>query len=174
MLRFMHLGQTEHVPVIHIVRRQAQVELLRSFGGEYILNSADPDFYNQLQVLAHQLKATLILDPVGGDQTQRLLDAAPSASTAVVYGSLSGRKMDGISNDPRKYVAGFYMPDWLAKKNILQVLWNLKRIQRLAMKELQTHIQKQFPLSQVQQALELYQTNPTAGKVLLVANPEKI
>ncbi len=170
----LHLGQSNHIPVIHIVRRQAQVELLRSMGGEYILNSSDPDFYVQLQRLAPQLKATLILDPVGGEQTQRLLDAAPSGSTAVVYGSLSGRKMDGIVNDPSKHVMSFYMPDWLAKKNLLQVLWNLKRVQQLAMKELQTHIQKQFPLSQIQQALELYQMNPTAGKVLLFMDLEKM
>ena len=170
----LRLGQTEHIPVIHIVRRQAQAELLHSFGGEYILNNSDPDFYVQLHRLAHQLNATLILDPVGGEQTQRLLDAAPTGSVAVVYGSLSGRKMDGIANDPSKHVMGFYMPDWLAKKNILQVLWNLRQVQRLAMKELQTHIQKQFPLSQVQQAFELYQTNPTGGKVLLVTNLETI
>lgn len=64
----LRLDQTEHVPVIHIVRRQAQIELLRSLGGEYILNNNDPDFYVQLQRLAHQLKATLILDPVGGNK----------------------------------------------------------------------------------------------------------
>lgn len=66
------------------------------------------------------------------------------------------------------------MPDWLAKKNILQVLWNLKHMQRLAMKELKTDIQKRFRLSEVQEALELYQTNPTAGNVLLLADLEKL
>lgn len=66
------------------------------------------------------------------------------------------------------------MPDWLAKKNILKVLWNLKHMQRLAMKELKTDIQKRFRLSEVQEALELYQTNPTAGNVLLLADLEKL
>lgn len=170
-------GQKEHIPVIHVVRRQAHIELLRSLGAEYILNNTDSDFYAQLRLLAQQLKATLILDPVGGEQTKQLLQAAPSGSTVVAYGSLSGRKVDkapGISSEPSKHVVGFYMPDWLAKKNILQLLWNLKRVQRLAMKELKTDIQKRFRLSEVQEALELYQMNPTAGKVLLLADSRKV
>ncbi len=167
----LRMGQSRHVPVIHIVRREAQVELLRSMGGEYILNSTDSDFDEKLHRLAHQLKATLILDPVGGDQTRQLLNAAPSGSTALVYGSLSGIKNDPASQgigDPTKHIEGFYMPDWLATKNILQVLWNLRRVEQLAKKELHTKIQKRFPLTQFQEALDLYQGNPTAGKVLLV------
>ena len=172
----LRLGQREHVPIIHIVRRQAQIGLLRSLGAQYILNNTDPDFYTELRQLAQQLKATLILDPVGGEQTPRLLAAAPNESTIVAYGSLSGRKSDiasGISNDPSKHIVHFYMPDWLAKKNLLQVLWKLKQVQWLAVKQLQTVIQKRFFLWEVQQALKLYQTNPTAGKVLLLADLQK-
>jgi NADPH:quinone reductase-like Zn-dependent oxidoreductase len=62
------------------------------------------------------------------------------------------------------------MPDWLRTKNILQVLWILRQVQRLAANELHTTIQGRYPLDQVQEALELYQANPTAGKVLLVPN----
>ena len=72
-----------------------------------------------------------------------------------------------------KRIAGFYLPDWIAKKNVLQVLMDIRRVQRLATHELQTTIQKRFTLSGVQRAIELYQKNPTAGKVLLVADPEK-
>src|SRR5574340_603753 len=54
----LRLGQTRHIPVIHLVRRRAQVDLLRSLGGTYILNSQDPDFPDQLRTLSHQLKAT--------------------------------------------------------------------------------------------------------------------
>ncbi len=62
------------------------------------------------------------------------------------------------------------MPDWLRTKNFLQVLWNLRRVQRLATNELHTSLQGRYPLHQVQEALALYQANPTAGKVLLVSN----
>ena len=169
----VRMGQSRHIPVIHIVRREAQVALLRSMEAKHILNSSDTDFDEKLHRLAHQLKATLILDPVGGEQTIRLLNVAPSHSTALVYGSLSGIKNDTASqilDDPTKHIEGFYMPDWLATKNILQVLWSLRRVQHLAKKELRTTIQGRFPLTQVQEALSVYQANPTRGKVLLVSN----
>jgi NADPH2:quinone reductase len=171
----LRLGQRNRIPVIHVVRREAQVELLCSLGGQYILNSTDANFTKQLRQLSHKLKATLILDPVGGEQTRRLLDAAPSGSTVLVYGTLSGIKKDTTSqgsSDPTKRVEGFYMPDWLARKNTLQVVCNLRRVQHLAARELHTNIHKRFPLAQVKGALELYQTNPTAGKVLLLMDPE--
>jgi NADPH2:quinone reductase len=173
----LRLGQTHKIPVVHIVRRQEQVDLLRSLGGEYILNSCDPDFLDRLRTLSNQLKATLILDPVAGEQTQQLLDAAPNGSTALVYGTLSGEKIEIAprdSSDADKRIAGFYLPDWLAKKDILQILADARRVQRLATNELQTTIYKRFPLSAVRPAIDLYQTHPTAGKVLLVADPEKI
>jgi NADPH:quinone reductase-like Zn-dependent oxidoreductase len=173
----LRLGQSYHVPIIHIVRRQAQVDLLRSLGAQHILNSTDANFIVQLHELSHQLKATLILDPVGGEQTQQLLDAAPSGSTALVYGSLSGIKSNTTShasNDPTKHIEGFFMPDWLARRNILQVLGYLMKVQRLAKKELCTKIQKQFPLSQVHEALASYQSNPMTGKLLLIADPSRL
>jgi NADPH:quinone reductase len=173
----LRLGQAYHMPIIHIVRRQAQVELLRSLGGEYILNSHDPDFLDRLRALSRQLKATLILDPVAGEQTQQLLAAAPNGSTALVYGSLSGSRIEitpGASSTDDKRVAGFYLPDWMAKKNVLQVLMDGWRVQRLAATELQTILQRRIPLSAAMQAIELYQANPTAGKVLLIADSSKI
>src|SRR5512143_3444628 len=76
----LRLGQIYNIPVIHIVRRQEQVQLLRTLGAQYILNSSKPDFYTQLRALSSQLNATLILDPVAGDQAQGLLDTAPEGS----------------------------------------------------------------------------------------------
>lgn len=173
----LRLGQTHDIPVIHVVRRQEQVELLRSMGGEYVLNSRHPDFDDQLRALCRRLRATLILDPVGGDQTQQLLAAAPDGSTALVYGSLSGRRIDTAAaamGEGRNRVEGFFLPDWLAKRSSLRVLLDLRRVQRLVTNELRTSVQERFPLPAAQHALERYRANPTAGKVLLVADPERV
>jgi NADPH:quinone reductase len=170
----LRLGQLYHIPIIHIVRRQEQAELLCSIGAQYVLNSSDPHFHAQLRKLSSQLKATLILDPVAGDRAQGLLDAVPDGSTLLIYGTLSGKRIDpqSLSQD-RKHIDGFFLPDWIAKRNIVQVLMDIRRVRHLVANELQTTIQKRFPLRAVQQAMALYQANPTAGKVLLLADSEK-
>ncbi len=171
----MRLGQKHHLPVINIVRRQAQVDLLHSLGAKYVLNSNDAGFREDLRKLAHDLKATLVLDAVGGDQTAQLLDAAPFGSTLLVYASLDGeprglepRLHDWVYEDKR--LAGFYLANWIAKQSFIQTLRDTWRVQRLARTSLQTAVQKRLPLSAVEEGLELYRANMTAGKVLLVAD----
>jgi NADPH:quinone reductase-like Zn-dependent oxidoreductase len=169
----LRLGRTKRIPIIHIVRRNEHVELLRSMGAEHVLNSSDSGFIDELRQLSDQLNATLILDPVGGEFTRRLLDAAPAKATALLYGSLAGMKEDIESQNmsgSTKHIEGFFMPDWLATKSIWQLLGYLMQVQRLAKKELHTNIHRQFRLTQVQDALALYRSNPSAGKVVLVPN----
>ncbi|HMB25416.1 MAG TPA: zinc-binding dehydrogenase, partial [Anaerolineales bacterium] len=122
---------------------------------------------------SQRLRATLILDPVAGDQVQGLLDAAPDGSTLLTYGALSGKRIDLQSlNQGGKRVIGFFLPDWIAKRNILQVLLDMRRVGQLVARELHTTVQKCFPLQAVEQAMALYQASPTAGKVLLLPNDE--
>ena len=173
----LRLGQQHHIPIIHIVRRAEQVDLLRTLGGEYVLNNHDPDFLDHLHTLAQKLRATLILDPVGGEQTQQLLTAAPAGSTVVLYGSLSGSHIAvtaQASHQSNTGVIGFFLPNWISQENIMQVLRDGWRVQHFAATTFRTAIQKRFPLTQVQQAIEHYQANPTAGKVLLVADPDQV
>lgn len=169
----LRLGLRYRVPVINVVRRQEQVDLLRSLGAEFVLRSDDSTFSSQLHNLTHRLKATLILDAVGGKLFQQLLSAAPFGSTVLLYANLSGEQ---LAIDPRglwsegKRVAGFFLGNWAAKRGILQVLRDTQRVRRLGATDLQTTIQKRLPLSAAQQAVEIYQNNMTAGKVLLVAD----
>lgn len=101
-----------------------------------------------------------------------LLDAAPAGSTVLVYGRMSGEDPEPASQgtqDGGKRIDRFFLPDWLAKKSILQVLLVARKVQRLATHELETSIRLRFPLSAVREAIEAYSANPTAGKVLLMA-----
>src|SRR5690349_16788102 len=60
----LRLGKKRNIPIIHVVRRQTQVDSVRKLGGEYILNSSDADFVEQLRTMAHKLRATLLLDAI--------------------------------------------------------------------------------------------------------------
>ncbi|MBK6284763.1 MAG: alcohol dehydrogenase catalytic domain-containing protein [Draconibacterium sp.] len=46
------MGKTQGIPVISIVRREEQVEILKAEGAEYIINSSDIDFEEKLKELA--------------------------------------------------------------------------------------------------------------------------
>jgi len=60
----LRMGKRLNIPVIHIVRRQTQVEEIRGQGSEHVLNSSDPDFLEKLRTTAHKLQATLFLMPL--------------------------------------------------------------------------------------------------------------
>lgn len=173
----LRLGRQNGIPIICIVRRKEQVDLIHSLGGEYALDSSRPDFGSQLQALAHQLKATLILDAIAGSLTGQLLKAAPAGSTVLVYSSLS---REPSVFDPRellfedKRLAGFYLTNWLAKKNILQLVRIMGNVQRQLGSHLQTKVQRRFPLSSAQQAVDHYVNHMSDGKVLLVADAHEI
>ncbi len=83
------LGKTQGIPVISVVRRKEQVDILKAEGAENILNSSDADFEKSLKELAHKINATVIFDCVGGKMVQQLIDATPNESHLFIYGRLS-------------------------------------------------------------------------------------
>ncbi|MEM6429316.1 MAG: zinc-binding dehydrogenase, partial [Deinococcota bacterium] len=102
------------LPIINIVRRDAQVTMLRELGADYVLNSSDANFVTQLETLSRELDATLALDAVAGEMTSTLLEAMPNGSTVRVYGALS---LQEAAVNPRwwvfenKRLEGFWLAD---------------------------------------------------------------
>lgn len=164
------LGERKNIPVISVVYKNEQVEMLKNEGAKHVLNSNDTEFENQLKELAEKLHATLIFDAVGGNLVQRLLNCAPKGSELIVYGRLSGEPCE---IDPGKLIStgnrinGFWLTEWLHEKNIIQLLLNTVKIQRLIRSELSTKIHTDFPPEKISEAISTYKSNMSAGKVLL-------
>jgi len=173
----LRLGKRNNISIIHVVRRQAQVDHVRSLGGEYILNSSDADFVEQLKTLAHKLEATLILDAISGDMTKQLAEAAPYGSRIVLYARLSHADsvIDAVTALTKDlHLDGWYLPNWVRTKNLIQTLRISQQAQSLLGGDLQSPIYKRFPMASAQEALETYVNNMSAGKVLLVANRQEV
>jgi len=174
----LRLGKRNNVPIIHVVRRQEQVDYVRSLGGEYVLNSSDADFTDQLKTLAGKLHATLILDAVSGDVTKQLAEAAPYGSRILLYARLSRKDsvIDAVTALVKDlHIDGWYLPNWLRTRNLVQTLQLSRQAQSLLGSDLQSPIHKRFPLvASAQEALETYINNMSAGKVLLVANSQEV
>ena len=173
----LRLGKRHNIPVIHVVRRQAQVDSVRGLGGEYVLNSSDADFVEQLRTMAHKLQATLLLDAISGTMTQQFADAAPYGSTILLYSLMSFQ--DCIIDSRTAFVKnlhfdGWFLPNWLGEKNLLQALQLSQQAQSLLATDLKSPIHKRFPLAEAQKGLETYVSQMSAGKILLVANPQEV
>jgi len=173
----LRIGKRRNIPIIHIVRRQEQVDVIRKRGGEYVLNSSEADFAGQLQTMAQKLHATLLLDAIGGDMTKTLAEAAPFGSTILVYSRLS--LQDSVIDARTALVKhlhfdGWFLPNWIREKNLVQILQLSQQVQALLGTDLQSPIHKRYPLSAAQQGLETYVSDLGAGKILLVADPQEV
>jgi NADPH:quinone reductase len=173
----LQLGKRYNTPIIHIVRRDGQVDLVRERGGEHILNSSEAEFPEQLRTMAQKLGATLLLDAIGGSMTMQLAEAAPFGSTILLYSQLS--RENSIINPFTALVKnlhfdGWFLANWMREKNLFQVLGLSRQVQSILATDLQSQIHRRMPLSAVQQALETYINHMTAGKMLLVVDPQEV
>jgi len=167
----VRLGQRFSIPVINVVRRVEQAELLRKMGAEYVFNTGDADFDASLDDLCHRLGATIGFDAVAGEMSARVLRAQPRGSRLLVYGALS---LEASQLDPAslifegKRVEGFWLTAWLRRKSMLSQLQVSRQVQRLLAGDLKTQIQARLPLEEAARGLEQYAANMTGGKILLM------
>lgn len=168
------LFQKEGIQVINIVRREAQVELLKKQGVEIVLNSSDSHFEKELSDTCQKHQTHLAFDAVAGPLTMQVLEAMPSHSKVTVYGGLS---YEAAQADPGqlifqgKSIDGFWLTSWLGKKNFIQSLKFWQRAQKLLASDLKSEIRVQYPFSDAQKAVKEYQRQMTDGKILLI--PER-
>jgi NADPH:quinone reductase len=165
------LSGKEGIPLINIVRRAEQAEILKRLGAENIINSSDPGFTDDLRSLASRLNATILFDSVGGPRFPEIIEALPSGSSVVIYGVLS--KEDHVVINPRRLLAndikisGFYLGNHTRKNAFIKNILDLRRVSRLMSSEMVISVNAVFPLEKAQEAFDTYLKNMSAGKVLL-------
>jgi len=166
------LGFRKRIPVINIVRRKEQAESLKSLGSKHVLVSSEPLFAEQLRSLAEELEATILFDSVCGSQFSDLIEVLPYGSKVIVYGNLSGEEMPVFN--PRVLlsknlsITGFYLANQAKENGIIRNIINIRKVSLLMQTGLKIKINKTFPLSEGQLAVDTYLENMSAGKVLLL------
>jgi NADPH:quinone reductase-like Zn-dependent oxidoreductase len=159
------------VPLINIVRRQEQVETLRALGAEYVLDSSQEGFAEQLTQLSTQLNATIGFDAVAGEATGTLLNALQPGGTVYVYGHLSGEISSGmnikdfISHD--KTVKGAMLLRWIKQQGLIGAWSAVSTVQKYIKTDFSFEIANRYPLEQIMEARASYMSNMSAGKILI-------
>ena len=167
------MASESNFPIINVVRREAQVELLQSIGATHVLNSSDDDFVERLGAIAAELQATTAFEAIGGEMTGTLFNVLPEGSTVFVYGALSEAACDNI--DPielifhGKTVTGFYLGVWLRERGSLDVLRAASRAQKMLIDgRIETKVQRTVSLEESVDGLRQYVDHMTDGKLLIM------
>lgn len=171
----IRLAAKAKVPLINIVRRQEQIEFLKSLGAQYILHSENPHFLADLKELSGQLNATCALDAIAGAMTGALMSALPKDSVVYVYGGLSGHPSGGISPlsliFESKRVEGFWLTKWIETQGMMGMLKVSREVRNLISEGvIQTAIFKTVGLDGAAAAIKEYTREMSLGKVIIKPN----
>lgn len=159
-------------PLINLVRRDGQEELLKSLGAKYVINTSRESFVAELKELSAKLSATAAFEAIAGDMTGIVLNALPPASTVYLYGALSQSPCASI--DPieivfhKKSLTGFFLGNWMEQRGKLGVIRAASKVQRLLIDgRIATTIQRRLTLDEAAHGMQQYVANMTDGKVLI-------
>ncbi len=89
----VRICKTDGIPLVNVVRSQAQVDLLQGMAAEHVIDSSRPDFEAQLEEALAATGATLAFDAVGGGElASRILNAMEAVAVRAMpdfnrYGS---------------------------------------------------------------------------------------
>ncbi len=79
----------EQIPLVNIVRRHEQEQLLRSAGSTYVCNSTSPAFMDELTAALKATAATLAFDATGGGKLASQILTCMEAAASAAAGSYS-------------------------------------------------------------------------------------
>jgi NADPH:quinone reductase-like Zn-dependent oxidoreductase len=170
----LRLSLKEKLPLVNVVRRAEQEELLRRLGAEHVVNSSEPEFEERLRIKCHELGVTLGFDAVAGPMTGQLVQALVDGGTVIVYGSLSEQESRIHPREfifRRKKVEGFYLPEFFGKGFGKDQLRAIVGVPMLVSKDMETPIRARLPLESAAEALRIASSDMTAGKVLFTPTP---
>ena len=166
----VRLCKDEKLDLVNIVRRQDQADLLKTLGSEYVLDSALPDFKEELQKICKELKIKLAYDAIAGEMTFGLAEALGFGGEVIVYGGLSEKPSmihPGKLIFEKKKLSGFWLSDWIGHQHVLTLLGIFGKIQKYLGNTYSSTIYKRVGLGEAMEAIRKYKENMTLGKVIV-------
>ena len=95
----------------------------------------------------------------------------PEKSAAVLYGNLSNDDIGSINPmsfmSKQQTIESFTLNFWIETKGLFKLNQIVNKVKKFLTGNLKTNIQKEFPFSQIEEAMKFYKSNMTKGKILL-------
>jgi NADPH:quinone reductase-like Zn-dependent oxidoreductase len=113
------LARDEGLPMIAVVRRESQVDLMKGKGASEVLVTGADGFEDAFAGLARTMKPRVLLDAVADQTSADLFFAMPNRARWVVYGQLdpAGARLDRLGSliFTGKRIEGFWLTDWMRR-----------------------------------------------------------
>jgi len=166
----IRLCNEKHLPLVNIVRREEQVNLLKSQGAKYVVNSSDKNYLADLSLIFNKLQVSLAYDAISGQSVFDLLEALPVGGEVLVYGGLSEKA--AVVNPAKlifekKKVSGFWLSEWITHQSTLKMLTQFNKIQKLLSEDHLITINRRVSLEETVDGIASYINKMTVGKILV-------
>jgi NADPH:quinone reductase-like Zn-dependent oxidoreductase len=110
------------IPLVNIVRSEAQLKLLRDQGASIVLDSTAPDYEAQLAAAIEETGATIAFDPIsGGRQASQILSAMERAASK----NLTGHTRYGSGTFKQVYIYGVLDPSPTVLDHFVGFAWSV-------------------------------------------------
>ena len=166
-----HFAKEIEIPVFGIIRKENLKEETLKKGFSNIFCTENAEFLKELNAAAKPFKKVIFFDAVGGGPVPyQILNALPDNTRMVIYGRLDQNPSDFSPQNilfKQNTVEGYWLSKEAQKKSIVEVILDVRRIQKMLSKGFETQIQKKVKLSELQSGLETYIKGMSAGKVLI-------
>ena len=161
-----------NLPLVNLVRRQEQAEILRNIGAKYVFDTSQDGWKVQAKALCDELGVAIGFDAIAGAATQDLADLVIDGGVVYNYGLLSGENcvvspMNLIFK--RKVLDGLWLGPWLASKTYEERVQVGYTVQNLINDVLSTeHSDKIINLTELKDwVIKFKETSATNNKILI-------
>ena len=159
------------IPLVNLVRRQEQVDILKSIGAEYVINTSEEGWKQQAKELSSSLGVTIGFDAIAGTATNDMADIINEGGVVYNYGALSGQ---GCTFGPvytifqRKRLEGLWVTPWLRSKTAAQRVEVGNLVQSLMKEVFEVEHGTVINLTQLKDAVVNYSGSSTTNNKFLL------
>ena len=157
------------VTVVNFVRREAQFQILKDLGAEYVINRGQDGWEEEAKKILGEQKVQAFFDALGGPDAGAIIKQLPDGAITYNYGLLTLKPLE-ISGDDlifrRKEVKGYWLSQDLGRPDAGEKIF-ARAFPRIATGVFQSVIGGRFTHENFQQALDTYESGMTKGKVLI-------
>ena len=167
----IQIAAKKGIKTICTVRSNVQIAQLKQLGAYAVINTKEENLIERVMALTAKKGVPVCMDAVGGKLAGEALHCLGKGGRMLVYGMLSLKESvihNGIMIFKNLKVEGFWLTTWLrfTNKEIVQkVAGNV--ISAFSKNELLVHIEKQYTLDQIAEAVSHADRPGRKGKIIV-------